>query len=291
MLWRLRSTSLDCSRPLVVGILNATPDSFASIGRELDPQRAADHALGMVQAGAAMLDIGAESTRPGAPAVPADEQIARLTPVLHALRERGLLSRVPVSIDTSSSVVARALLQLGAECINDVSGGTADEGMLPLVAQHACGFVIMHRVREPSRDVYSDALPAPLLTGDSVPHVVESLRTLRDCAVRAGVPARCIALDPGLGFGKTVAQNLALIRATRQIAELGHVVMSGLSRKSFVGRVGLERDSSPDERLAPTLAFSLWHAREGAHLLRVHDVAEHVAALRVLRAETAPQDL
>jgi dihydropteroate synthase len=281
MLWHLRTTSLDCTRPQLVGILNVTPDSFAAVGRELDAFHAADHAQTLIRDGASMLDVGAESTRPGAASVSDDEQIARLRPVLTELRDRGVLATCPVSVDTTSSAVALTALALGAQCVNDVSGGTADPRMLRVIAEQQCGFIIMHRMLAPSADHYSDRMPAPLLAGNGVDGVCDALARLRDDAVRAGVQAARIALDPGLGFGKTVEQNLALIAATPRIAALGHVVMSALSRKSFVGRVGLGRDSTPEERLPATLAFSLHHARVGARLLRVHDVAAHAAALRV----------
>jgi dihydropteroate synthase len=281
MHWHLRTTLLDCSRPQLVGILNVTPDSFAAVGREPDAALAALHAKTLVGEGAAMLDIGAESTRPGAASVPPEQQLRRLLPVLHALREDGLLSRCPVSIDTTSSLVAERALDLGAQCINDVSGGTADPGMLSVVAERACGYIIMHRVQPPARDAYSDRMPAPLLAGNAVDDVCDALLRLRDAALHAGVRASRIALDPGLGFGKTVEQNLALIAATPRLLALGHPIMSALSRKSFVGRVGLGRESTPEERLPPTLAFSLHHASLGASLLRVHDVGAHAAALRV----------
>lgn len=277
---RLRSTILDCSVPQVMGILNVTPDSFAAVGREMEVERALVHARKMVHARAAMLDVGAESTRPGASAVSAEEQLVRLLPVLGLLRSDRVTRSTPISIDTTSSAVARACLQLGVECINDVSGGTADPAMLSVIATSQCGYIIMHRAVTPREDHYSDRMPRALLAGNSVQVVMDALAAMRDAAVAAGVERECIALDPGLGFGKTVEQNLALIEATPQLLQLGHPIVSALSRKSFVGRLALGRESTPDERLEATLTFSLKHVRLGARLLRVHDVAEHVELLK-----------
>lgn len=275
----LRTTILDTTNPKIIGILNVTPDSFATVGRELDPARALAHAQLMVRSGAAMIDVGAESTKPGSSAVSPAEQLSRLLPVVSALRSDPLTQHTPLSIDTTSSHVARACLELGAECINDVSGGTADKHMRRVVSQFECGYIIMHRAVKPAEDHYSDAMPRALLAGNAVQVVIQALRDLRDAAVAAGIDPQRIALDPGLGFGKTVEQNLALIDATPQILTLGHPVVSALSRKSFVGRIGLGRDSTPDERLPATLELSKRHIDCGATLLRVHDVPEHAQML------------
>jgi dihydropteroate synthase len=284
MLLRLPSITLDCTTPKLVGILNTTPDSFAAVGRTLDPDAALAHAQHMVLHGAAMIDLGAESTRPGASSVEPREQIARLIPVLTRLRSDSVTRHTPISIDTTSSEVAQACLDAGVACINDVSGGTSDAAMLRTVARARAGFIIMHRVLPPQHDRYSDRMSASLLQGSGVDEVLASLQSMRDAALQTGIASESIVLDPGLGFGKTVEQNLALIEETPRLRSLGHPIMSALSRKSFVGRIGLQRDSTPDERLPSTLAFSMKHVAFGATLLRVHDVEEHAAMLRVLQA-------
>jgi dihydropteroate synthase len=284
MLLRLPSITLDCTAPKLVGILNTTPDSFAAVGRTLDPGAALAHAQHMVSHGAAMIDLGAESTRPGASSVESREQIARLMPVLTRLQSDSVTRSTPISIDTTSSEVAQACLDAGVACINDVSGGTSDAAMLRTVARTRAGFIIMHRVLPPQHYRYSDRMSASLMRGSGVDEVLASLQSMCDAALQTGIASESIVLDPGLGFGKTVEQNLALIEATPKLRSLGHPIMSALSRKSFVGRIGLDRDSTPDERLPATLAFSMKHVAFGATLLRVHDVAEHAAMLRVLQA-------
>lgn len=267
--------------PRILGIVNVTPDSFAGEGRHADPIAARDHAARLVAEGADALDIGAESTRPGAARVPADEQVRRLVPAIRAIRVLpGAAGRVPISVDTTLSAVARAAFDAGADAVNDVSAGAEDPALLALVAREGRGVVLMHRVRPPEADSYSDRYDTPPLEGDVVGIVRDALAGAASRARDAGVRPESILLDPGLGFGKTVEQNLALIRAGVECLPPGYPLLSALSRKSFVGRVSLGRDSSPEERLAGTLALSVEHLRRGARFFRVHDVAAHAPALR-----------
>ncbi|MBX3409000.1 MAG: dihydropteroate synthase [Phycisphaeraceae bacterium] len=276
--WRLSDgIVLTPDRPRIVAILNVTPDSFADGGANLDPDRAAETAARAVGEGADMIDIGGESTRPGAATVSTGEQIRRVVPVIERLRRRAGF-KAPISVDTTDAEVARAAIDAGANAVNDVSGGE-DPGMLPLVAHSGTGIVLMHRVHPPASDRYSDRYNTPPLSGDVCGTVSSSLREKMDAALRAGVAAERILLDPGLGFGKTVRQNLLLICQTHRLRELGRPLMSALSRKSFVGRVGLGRESDPSERLHATLALSVMHLREGAGFFRVHDVGPHRQAL------------
>lgn len=260
-----------------MAIINLTPDSFFDGGSHPTQESAVEAARVAVGDGADVLDVGGESTRPGSRSVSAEEQILRTVPAIEAMRKAGIQS--PISIDTTSAAVARACLEAGAEAINDISGGMDDPAMLALAAERGAGLVLMHRLRAPAEDRYSDQYRAAPLYRDVVADVRAFLETRKNAALAAGVAAECICLDPGLGFGKSVEQNLELIRRTGEIAELGSPVLSGLSRKSFVGRWSLGRDSAPSERLEGTLKLSVEHWRAGASVFRVHDVAEHVAAL------------
>jgi dihydropteroate synthase len=265
-----------------MGILNITPDSFADGGRHIDPARAVSAGLAMIDEGATFLDVGGESTRPGSLPVPPDEQLRRVLPVISALAKQ-LPAHAAISVDTTSAHVAAEALDVGAAIINDISAGRDDPAMLPLAAERRCGLVLMHRERAPTADRFSDqydpAHPTPM-QGDAVAAVRDFLAQRVDAARRSGVEHDAIVLDPGLGFGKTVKQNLALIAGTPLLASLGYPILSALSRKSFVGRIGLARDSTPDERLPATLALSLRHAQLGASILRVHDIAPHAHAVR-----------
>jgi dihydropteroate synthase len=235
-----------------------------------------------------MLDIWGESTRPGAQRIPAAEQIRRVVPLIAAIRSaRGPAAATPISIDTTLSDVARAALDAGADAINDVASGAEDAEMLPLAAERGAGIILMHRLAAPPADSYSDGYARAPEYGDVVATVRAFLAERASMAERAGVARGSIAIDPGLGFGKSVEQNMALLRRTDELIDLGYPVVSALSRKSFVGRVGLGRDSDSSERLPATLALSVLQAIRGAALFRVHDVAEHVQALRAARAFAA----
>ncbi len=284
--------AIHMDRPFLIGVLNITPDSFSDGGAYNAPIQAVDRAKQMLGEGADALDIGGESTRPGAQRIGANEQIARVCPVIESIRAAGIT--LPITIDTTRAGVARAALDAGADAINDVSAGAEDEGMLALAAERRCGLILMHRERSPELDRFSDQYDHPPVRGSVTHRVVDALGAARDRAVRAGVAHECIMLDPGLGFGKDVQQNLELIGTTPRLVALGRPVLSALSRKSFVGRISLDRDSSPDERLEGTLACSVLHLSGGACAFRVHDVAPHRAALdaawRVLRAENTESD-
>lgn len=264
-----------------MAILNVTPDSFADGGAYATPEAAAAAAAWFVGEGADVIDVGGESTRPGAARVGADEQLRRVLPVIRAIRAGGVTRGVPVTIDTTLARVARAAFEAGADAINDVSGGTEDPGMLPLAAERGAGVVLMHRLAPPTADSYSDryASPPEYSSAGVVEDVAAYLRERALAALRAGVARDAIVLDPGLGFGKTVEQNVALIDGTRRLLELGYPILSALSRKSFVGRLSLGRESSPAERLPGTLELSLRHGRAGATIFRVHDVGEHARLL------------
>ena len=277
---------LPLAAPAICAILNATPDSFSDGGLLADPARAAAHAAEALGAGASLIDIGAESTRPSATRVSAHEQLARLLPVLRAVR--AAIGDAPaITIDTTLAPVAAAALDAGADAVNDVSAGREDESMFALVAKRACGLVLMHRREPPPQDHYSHSHPAPPVYANVVEDVRAFLDARTRAAIHAGIPAERLVVDPGLGFGKSVEQNLALIRGTARLTTLGFPVMSGLSRKSFVAVAsGLEKDSPPASRLAGTIALTLAHAETGASILRVHDVGPIAQALRAWSAHT-----
>jgi dihydropteroate synthase len=261
---------LSLERPLLMGVLNLTPDSFSDGGMHADPARAIARARAMLEDGADILDIGAESTRPGAPPVTAREELARLEPVVGALL--GCLR--PLSIDTRKPEVMRAMLALGADMINDVAGfGTPDARAAVAASGAAC--CVMHMRGDPS-------------TMQQAPHyadVVEEVRDLLAARVRAlgdaGVERSRIVVDPGIGFGKTLAHNLRLLAALPRLVELGLPVLVGVSRKSMIGAL-TGREVS--RRLAGSVAAMLAAVARGAAIVRVHDVAESRDALAVWRA-------
>jgi dihydropteroate synthase len=263
-----------------MAVVNVTPDSFSDGGRYPTVSEAVTACAEFVAAGANMLDIGGESTRPGAERVAPVEQVERVVPVIEALRRDSRFDAIPISVDTTIASVARAALLAGADAVNDVSG-LADDGpaMLELLAASDCGYVLMHRLRPPEVDSYSDRYAEAPQYRDVVGSVKGALVAGLERLDLHGVARERVVLDPGLGFGKTVEQNLELIRRTDEIRRLGLPVLSGLSRKSFVGRWSLGRDSLPSERLQGTLDLSAEHIRCGATLLRVHDVASHAQLL------------
>lgn len=288
--WRLSNrVTLTLDVPRVMGIVNVTPDSFSDGGLHATPLAAASAAWRLVDQGAAILDVGGESTRPGAASVTEAEQIRRVVPVIRAIRALpGAAGEIPISIDTTQASVALAALDAGADAINDVSGGLDDPGMLALAATRDVGIILIHRGTTPARDEYSDRYRQAPIQGDVVEVVASALRHLAALARQAGVHPQGIILDPGLGFGKAVEQNLTLIRESQRLAALGYPILSAASRKSFVGRISLARESAPAERLPGTLASSLAHYLYGCRLFRVHDVAEHVQALRAAQALLPP---
>jgi dihydropteroate synthase len=272
----LRSHVTD--RPVVMGILNVTPDSFSDGGTFLDADAAARHARDMVAAGAHVIDVGAESTRPGSGRVSADEQIDRLRDILPAVVATG----VPVSIDTTLAPVAEFALNAGAQIVNDVSAGRDDPDLLPLVAARKAALVLMHMLGEPS------TMQADPHYDDVTTEVRNFLAERLDAAVSAGVPrARCM-VDPGIGFGKTLEHNLALLgRGVDVLVTLGVPVLIGASRKRFIG--ALSGEAEPLQRIGGTVAACLAARRRGATVFRVHDVSPVAQALAVHDAiETPP---
>jgi dihydropteroate synthase len=278
LVWDIPGGRLTITRPLVMGIVNVTPDSFSDGGAYPSVGAARDAALRMVAEGTDMLDVGGESTRPGAVPVPAEEQVRRVVPVIRAIRDAGCA--VPISVDTTRSTVAAEALNAGAVIVNDVSAATDDPEMLGVVARAGAGLILMHRARKPAEDRYSDRYERPPMEGDVVAEVRGFLVSRLDAAVASGVAPGRVALDPGLGFGKTVEQNLELIQRGAEVAALGRPVVSGISRKSFAGRLGLGRDSEPGERVWSSVGLAVAHALRGAHVHRVHDVLVHTEALR-----------
>lgn len=269
VLW-LRDRALDLSRPRIMGILNLTPDSFSDGGLYLDPEKALARAREMVAEGADLLDLGAESTRPGADPVPPEEEKRRLLPVLEAVLPLG----VPVSVDTRKPEVAEEALRLGAHLLNDVTG-LRDERMVALAARYGVAAVVMHMPVPDPR-----AMMAHARYGDVVAEVKAFLQTQAERALKAGVPQ--VLLDPGFGFGKLLEHNLALLKRLEEIAALGHPVLVGLSRKRTIGELtGVEE---PGKRVFGSVAAHLYAVLKGARILRVHDVRAHREALAVWTA-------
>lgn len=290
--WQMsRTRALALDRPRILAILNLTPDSFYAGSRADSPGAAVDMARAAIDAGADGLDLGGESTRPGAARVQEHEQIHRVVPVVRMIRAAGgPLADVPISVDTTRPAVARSAIEAGADAVNDVSGATEEpEAMLALAAATGAGLILMHRYRPPGLDRYSDDYSrdvaeqdaGPPVHGDVTADVRGVLVERARAAEAAGVARGSILLDPGLGFGKTVEQNLELIRRTGDLTGAGYPVLSAASRKSFVGRVSLPEAArtDPADRLAGSLAFSVMHLAAGARVFRVHDVAAQRQAL------------
>jgi len=282
-IWRIsREKCWVLDRARVLAIVNVTPDSFSDGGSIGSAEDAASAAARAVEEGADGLDVGGESTRPGAVRVSVEEQIARVVPAIEAIRRR-IGDGVAITIDTTLSAVARAGLGAGADAINDVSGGDEDAEMCVLAAERGCGIVLMHRLAPPGKDVFSHEyaeVPGYEEGGGVVAVVEEFLRERAARAEGAGVSRESIVIDPGLGFGKSVEQNLELIAATPRLCAMGYAVMSGVSRKSFVAKAaGMDMGLAPRDRLDASVRMSVRHVGLGAAIVRVHDVAAHVAAL------------
>ena len=261
------------TRPLIMGVVNVTPDSFSDGGRFASEAAAVSHALSLVEQGADILDIGGESTRPGAEPVAESEELARVVPVIAAVRARW---DGPISVDTLKPAVARAAVGAGATIWNDVNALRAD-GALQAAAELGCGVVLMHMQGEPR------TMQADPRYDDVVEEVRAFLAERADAAITAGVARERIWLDPGVGFGKRLEHNLALIRGLDRIAELGFPVVLGVSRKRFIQAVDPSAEAATD-RLGDSLAAALEGADRGAAVLRVHDVRETVQALKVRAA-------
>jgi len=260
-------------RPLVMGILNVTPDSFSDGGRHQALEFAVDAAEQMIRDGVDIIDIGGESTRPGSPSVPVEEELRRVLPVVYALRELG----VPLSIDTCKPAVMREALLAGADMINDIQA-FATPGALDAVRDSDCGLCVMHMQGTPQ-----DMQASPAYA-DVVGEVTDFLRTRVEILIAAGVARERVTIDPGFGFGKTVEHNVALLQSiSRMRDELGLPVLAGLSRKSMIGAI---TGRPLEQRLAGSLGGALAAIAQGARIVRVHDVAETVDALRVWQAGT-----
>lgn len=272
--WRCKDTQLDVfERVHVMGILNVTPDSFSDGGRFLAPDAAVEHAIRMVSEGADIVDVGGESTRPGAEPASTREEMDRVLPVIEALA--GEID-APISIDTTKAAVAEAALEAGASIVNDVSAMRFDAAMPGVVKAAGAGVVLMHMLGEP-RTMQEDPR-----YDDVVADVRRSLLGWAAEAEAAGIPPDCIVLDPGIGFGKTLAHNLLLLKNLAALTEgSGYPLLVGPSRKSFIG---MALDLPLEERLEGTAAAVAWAAANGAQIVRVHDVKEMVRVVRMVEA-------
>ena len=273
-LWKIADRMVDLSsHALIMGVLNVTPDSFSDGGEFFTPEKAIEQGKRMAADGAQIIDVGGESTRPGAEAVSAEEELGRVLPVIAKLREN---VSAFISIDTSKAKVARAALEAGASIINDVTGGREDPEMMPLAAERGAGFIIMHM----------QGTPRTMQAAPHYDHVVNEVtnffRQQYARALECGIDSMAIAFDPGIGFGKTVGHNLSLLANLARLRVEERPIVVGVSRKSSLGKM-IGSDAMGD-RLAPTIAFTAMLRERGANVLRVHNVKENVAALRVTEA-------
>ncbi len=261
-------------RTLLMGVLNVTPDSFSDGGKFLDPQRAVEHALEMERAGADLLDIGGESTRPGSTGTPAETELARILPVLEGLR--GAL-KIPIAVDTRKSRVAEAAVSAGAQIINDISGLRFDPRIAEVAHRRGVPLILMHMRGEPG------TMQKGPFARDVMKDVAQGLRASIRKARAAGVPKSQIIIDPGIGFGKSFEQNYELLRKLLELAKLGYPLLVGTSRKGFLGATLAQngKPAPPEERLWATAATVTASILGGAHIVRVHDVAEMAQVARV----------
>jgi dihydropteroate synthase len=271
MIWQTSRRILQLGvRPLIMGIVNVTPDSFSDGGSFFDPAEAIAQALRLEGEGAEVIDLGAESTRPGAVPISAEEEWSRLAPVLAGLVER---ISIPLSIDTSKAFVAEKALAAGAEIINDVGAGLWDAGMLAVVKRGQAGYVAMH----------TQGRPATMQVEPSYEDVVLSVHTFLAARLRAvqeaGIAPERVLLDPGFGFGKTAAHNYQLLKRFSELTDLGRPLLIGVSRKSFLKKIAGEEGLH-----LSTVAAHVWGAALGAHVWRVHEVAAAVTAAKVIEA-------
>jgi dihydropteroate synthase len=261
-------------RTLVMGVLNVTPDSFSDGGKFFDPRQAIEHALKMERAGADLIDIGGESTRPGSRGTAADTELARILPVLEGLR--GVL-KIPISVDTRKSEVAEAAIRSGAQIINDISGLHSDPRIAEVPRRRGAPLILMHMRGEPQ------TMQKGPFARDVMKDVIRGLRASINAARKAGVAKSQIIVDPGIGFGKSFEQNYELLRRLPEFAKLGYPLLVGTSRKGFLGAT-LARDGKsapPEDRVWATAATVTASILGGAHIVRVHDVVEMVQVARV----------
>src|SRR5437588_191228 len=272
--WKIAGCVVDLSRHgLIMGVLNVTPDSFSDGGRFFSAEKAVERGLSVAQEGAQIIDVGGESTRPGAKSVAAEEELRRVVPVIKELRAK---IDIPISIDTSKAQVARTAIEAGASIVNDVTGGQNDKEMIPLVAESKAAFIIVH-------------MQGNTRTMQIAPHYIDVVSQVADffrhqyaCALECGIDPMAIAFDPGIGFGKTLEHNLELLAQLARLRVHERVLVVGVSRKSFLGKL-IESQEIKD-RLAPGLALTALLRVRGADVFRVHEVKENVYALRVTEA-------
>jgi dihydropteroate synthase len=279
VIWELKRRSFDLThRGIIMGILNVTPDSFSDGGSFLDPEEAVAHALRMERDGAEIIDIGGESTRPGAETVGADQELMRVIPVIRTLRAR---SDVVISIDTSKALVAEEAIRAGADIINDVTALLGDSRMAAVAARGEAGVVLMHMQGEPRSMQQNPHYE------DVTAEVAEFLRQRVSAAIGYGMAVERIAVDPGIGFGKRPEHNRTLLRSLGTLAGLGRPILVGISRKSFL-RWLADAPTTPD-RFWPGVALTSFCREKGARIFRVHEPKAHCDALRMTEAicETA----
>jgi len=273
-LWKVGGQTLDLSaQTLIMGVLNVTPDSFSDGGEFFTTDKAVEQGKRMAAEGAQIIDVGGESTRPGSEGVSVDEELARVLPVITKLRES-----IPafISIDTSKATVASAALDAGASIINDVTGGRGDPKMFALAAERKVALILMHMQGTPR------TMQAAPRYDDVVREVAYFFRQQYDRVLQCGGDAMAVAFDPGIGFGKTVEHNLALLANLERLRIDDRPLVVGVSRKSSLGK--MIGSNAMEDRLAPTVAFTALLRERGANVLRVHDVKENMAALRVTEA-------
>jgi dihydropteroate synthase len=273
-LWKIGDRSFDLSREgLIMGILNVTPDSFSDGGEFFTTEKAVAHGLRMAAEGAQIIDVGGESTRPGAQSVTAEEELSRVIPVIEDLRAR---LDVVISVDTSKAQVAGAAIQAGASIVNDVTGGRGDKSMMPLVAENKSAFVIMHMQGNPQ------TMQLEPRYDDVVSEVADFFRQRYASAIECGIDPMAIAFDPGIGFGKTLEHNLELLAQLDRLRAHDRPLVVGISRKSFLAKV--TGSSEISDRLAPAVGLTALLRARGADVFRVHEVKENVNTLRVTEA-------
>ncbi len=272
MHWQTTRFDIDLSTPRVMGIVNVTPDSFSDGGQHAGTSAALRHCEQLIREGAHMLDIGGESTRPGSPAVPLDEELARVLPVVREALKLG----VPLSVDTYKPEVMQAVLDVGADIVNDIWALRRGNALDVVAAHPRCGVCLMHMHRDPQ------TMQVAPMEGDVLPSVAAFLSLRADALMARGVAHERIVLDAGVGFGKTVAQNFSLLARQGELLALGWPMLAGWSRKSSLGAVtGRE---VPAERVAASVAAALLSVERGARVVRVHDVSETVDALSIWQA-------
>jgi dihydropteroate synthase len=273
-LWKIGECVFDLSRQgLIMGVLNVTPDSFSESGKFFDSENAVKHGLRMAAEGADIVDVGGESTRPGADAVTAEEELRRVIPVIERLRRK---SEVIISIDTSKAEVARSAVRAGASIVNDVTGGRGDKEMMPLIAETKSAFVIMHMQGTPKTMQI-----APQYT-NVILEVADFFRQQYARAIVYNIDPMAIAFDPGIGFGKTLEHNLELLTQLERLRACDRPIVIGVSRKSFLAK--LINSAQVSDRLAPAVALTSLLRMRGADVFRVHDVKENVNALKIAEA-------